>query len=51
MTKPADNGDGNERDLTDEELDERFMLKGDPEEALRKLLSVRVPIEDEPDDA
>ena len=39
MTKPADDGD--EHEPTDEELDERYVLDGDPEEALRKLLDVK----------
>ena len=40
------------REPTDEDLDERFVLKGDPEDALRRLLNgPSDPDKDEKDEA
>lgn len=39
-----------EREPSDEDMDERFVVHGDPEQALRDLLSVRVPVVDEDDE-
>ena len=36
--EPGNSGD--DRDLIDDDLDDRFVLIGDPEDALRRLLKV-----------